>query len=88
MNSNSYLEALGKLDYMNLGDKIKKSRDKKGIKTEMEQLILLDKEDVFNHSSINRAAIEGEMLNSTKVQFKLKFSTHQKDVICLIQDGR
>ncbi len=30
LNSNSYCEALGKLDYMNLADKIKKNRDKKG----------------------------------------------------------
>jgi hypothetical protein len=36
MNSNSYCEALGKLDYMNLADKIKKNRDKKGSKTELE----------------------------------------------------
>ena len=30
LNSNSYCEALGKLDYMNLADKIKKNKDKKG----------------------------------------------------------
>ena len=88
LNSNSYCEALGKLDYMNMADKIKKGKDKKGLKTEMEQMILLDKEDVFNYESINRAAIEGEMLNSTKVEFKLRFSTHQKDVNCTIKDGR
>jgi hypothetical protein len=36
LNSNSYCEALGKLDYMNLADKMKKNRDKKGSKTEFE----------------------------------------------------
>lgn len=36
LNSNSYCEALGKLDYMNLADKIKKNKDKKGQKTELE----------------------------------------------------
>jgi len=29
LNSNSYCEALGKLDYMNLADKIRKNKDKK-----------------------------------------------------------
>jgi len=84
LNSNSYCEALGKLDYMNLADKIKKNRDKKGSKTELEQMVLLDKEDVFNYETINRAAIEGEMLNSAKLEIKIRFSTHSKDVSCLI----
>ena len=88
LNSNSYCEALGKLDYMNLADKIKKNKDKKGQKTELEQMILLDKEDVFNCESINRAEIEGEMLNSAKLELKIRFSTHNKDVSCFIQDGR
>jgi len=45
-------------------------------------MILLDKEDVFNCESINRVLIEGEMLNSSKVELKLRFSTHGKDVSC------
>ena len=28
------------------------------------------------------------MLASTKIDFKVKFSTHSKDVSCLIRDGR
>ncbi len=36
LNSNSYCEALGKADYMNLGDKIKKGKDKYGHKSELE----------------------------------------------------
>lgn len=87
LNSNTYCEALGKLDYMNLADKIKKNRVKMGAKTELEQLILLDKEDVFNYEAVNRTAIEGEMLNSAKIEFKLRFQTHSKDVSCLIQNG-
>ena len=51
-------------------------------------MILLDKEDVFNSEQINRAAIEGEMLNSAKLELKIRFSTHSKDVSCFIQDGR
>jgi len=33
---------------MNSADKIKKGRDRKGQKVEVEQIILIDKEDVFN----------------------------------------
>ena len=47
-------------------------------------MILLDKEDVFNCESINRAEIEGEMLNSAKLELKIRFSTHNKDVSCFI----
>jgi hypothetical protein len=84
LNSNCYCGALGKLDYMNLSDKLKKNRDKKGSKTELEQIVLLDKEDVFNYETVNRAAIEGEMLNSAKLEIKIRFSTHSKDVTCFI----
>jgi hypothetical protein len=47
-------------------------------------MVLLDKDDVFNYETVNRAAIEGEMLNSAKLELKIRFSTHSKDVSCLI----
>lgn len=42
LNSNCYSEALGKLDYMNLKSKLKKTKDKYNSKIELEQIMLLD----------------------------------------------
>ncbi len=50
--------------------------------------MLVGKEDVFNHEPVNKSAIEREMLQSTKIEFKIRFSTLCKDASCRIREGR
>ena len=50
-------------------------------------MLLLGKEDVFNHDPIDKTQVEGEMLSSTKISFIIRFSTAVKDVSVDIYDG-
>jgi len=45
---------------MGLESKINKQKDK--VKNELEQMILIGKEDVFNYEPVNKSALEHEML--------------------------
>ena len=85
LNSNVYFEALAKLNYMGLESKINK-KDK--VKNEIEQMLLIGKEDVFNYENIDKSDLEHEMLQSTKIDFKIKFSTYSKDASIRIRDNR
>jgi hypothetical protein len=84
LNSNVYFEALAKLNYMGLESKLKKDKTK----NEIDQMLLIGKDDVFDSEQIDRSCLEHEMLQSTKIDFKIKFSTHSKDASIRIRDNR
>ena len=51
-------------------------------------MLLIGKEDVFNCENIDKSDLEHEMLQSTKIDFKIKFSTYSKDASIRIRDNR
>jgi len=58
LNSNVYFEALAKLNYMGLESKLKKDK----IKNEIDQMLLIGKDNVFDSEQIDRSCLEHEML--------------------------
>jgi hypothetical protein len=57
-------------------------------KGDIEQVYLLGKEDVLNYDPPNKTLLEQEMLNTHKVEFSVRFTTHSKDASMRIRDMR
>ena len=84
LTTNVYVEGLSRLNYMGLESRVNHHHER----NEIESVILIGKEDVLNYEPPNKNQLEHEMLQSSRIEFKVRFTTHCKDSSMRLREGK